>query len=514
MSDKRHTPIPPQIDDEFAGVIRELGRGGQTAIFYGLVGQVIRVVMQIMLGRVLGVQVFGLYTLGRSVLEVLSRIGLIGLHNGVVHFLSIFQGEGDHAQVRGTILTALALVIGSSGMIGIGLWLAADWAAIALFNKPDLAHVLQGFAIALPIYSVLLLLTACARGFRHIGYYSGMTHMVHPLMICIFVAAGFAIGLRIDGVLWGFGLSTALACGLMLAGILRLFPALLSLQQGFQFASSRILPHSAKVLFKDLSSRLLLHLDRLMLGAFSVASDVGIYGVSAFIGGRIDFFLRMFSSIFAPMISDLYNQGKHGEMTRLFQTVTKWTLLLTLPVLFMFVFLGQALLELFGKEFQAGWPTLMVLSLGGLVSVSVGPAGFMLIMTGRPGLELLNSWISGLVNIALNLWLIPRYGALGAASATATTIAALNLIRVAEVYHIHRCHPFRMGTLKVSAAFALSGGAMWQLAQFYQFELWGKLACMGGFLAIYLGLLFAFGWDDEDQLVLRRLKRKFRRFLP
>ncbi len=222
----------------------------------------------------------------------------------------------------------------------------------------------------------------------------------------------------------------------------------------------------------------------------------------------------MFNGIFAPMISDLYNQGKRDEMARIFQTVTKWTLLLTLPVFFTFIFLGHTLLELFGREFQAGWPTLVVLSLGSLASISVGPAGFMLIMTGRPELELLNSWVSGMMNIALNLWLIPRYGALGAALATAMTIATLNIIRVSEVYHIHHCHPFRFGTLKVLAAFVLSGGAMWQLAHIYQLELWGKLACVGGFLVMYLGLLFAFGWDDEDQLVLHRFKRKFSRFLP
>lgn len=515
MRNQQRPENSSQIDNaEFAGVVRELGRGGQTAILYGLVGQIIRLVMQILLGRVLGAQLFGLYTLGRSVIEVLSRLGLLGLQNGVVHFLAIFQGERDHAQIRGTILTALVLVIGCGGLTGFGLWLASDWAAAALFDKPDLAPVLRGFAMAIPAYSTLLLLTACARGLRHIGYYSGMTHMVQPLLILAFVAGGFAIGLKLNGVLWAFGISNALSCGLMFLGLRRIFPSLLSLREGFQFASSRILPYSIKVVFKDISNRILLHLDRLMLGAFGVASDLGIYGVSAFIGSRIDFFLRMFNGIFAPMISDLYNQGKRDEMARIFQTVTKWTLLLTLPVFFTFIFLGHTLLELFGREFQAGWPTLVVLSLGSLVNISVGPAGFMLIMTGRPELELFNSWISGAMNIALNLWLIPAYGALGAALATATTVATLNLIRVSEVYYIHHCHPFRFGTLKVLAAFLLSGGAMWQLAHIYQFGLGGKLACMGGFLAIYLGLLFAFGWDDEDQLVLHRLKRRLNRFLP
>lgn len=515
MNRKQNTASTPHADakENFKGAVRELGRGGRTAILFGLAGQLIRFVMQVMLGRMLGPQVYGLYTLGRSALEILSRFGLIGLHNGVVHFIAIFNGEGDHARVRGTILTALALVAGSGSMAGIGLWWASDWVAGAVFDKPALAPALRGFAAALPAYSILLLLTSCARGLRHIGYYSGMTHVVHPLSVLIFVAGGFAIGMKLDGVLWGFGLSTALACVLMLIGLRRLFPSLLSLREGFQFSTSRILSFSAKVLFKDLSSRILTHLDRLMLGILGVASDVGIYGMSAFIGHRIDFFQRMFNSIFAPMIADLYNQGKRSEMIRIFQTVSKWTLLLTLPVFFTFMFLGYAILELFGREFHTGWAALMVLSLGNLINVGAGPVGHMLMMTGRPGLELLNSWISGLANIALNLWLIPHYGAFGAALATAMTVTMLNLIRLSEVYRIHQCHPFRIGTLKVITAFALSGGAMWQLTDIYRFALGRKLVCLAGFLVIYAGLLFAFGWDEEDEIVVHRLKRRFRRLI-
>ncbi|PON14953.1 hypothetical protein C2W62_26380 [Candidatus Entotheonella serta] len=334
MNMKPYKASESHTEADCTGIVRELGRGGRTAILFGLAGQVVRLVMQVMFGRILGAQVYGLYTLGRSALDILSRFSLIGLQNGVVHFLAIYDGEGDDARVRGIILTAIALVAGSSGLAGLGLWWASDWTAHVVFDKPELTIALRGFVLALPFYSMLLLLTACARGLRHIGYFSGMTQVVHPLIVLIFVAGSFAMGMQLDGVLWGFGLSTALACVLMFLGLRRLFPSLLSLRQGFHFAGSRVLTFSAQVLFKDLSSRILTHLDRLMLGILGVASDVGIYGMSAFIGHRIDFFQRMFNSIFAPMIADLYNQGKRSEMVRIFQTVSKWTLLLTLPVFF------------------------------------------------------------------------------------------------------------------------------------------------------------------------------------
>ena len=46
---------------------------------------------------------------------------------------------------------------------------------------------------------------------------------------------------------------------------------------------------------------------------------------------------------------------------------------------------------------------------------------------------------------------------------------------------------------------------MWVLADVYQFALRGKRACLAGFMLIYAGLVFGFGWDEKDQLVLQRL---------
>jgi O-antigen/teichoic acid export membrane protein len=340
-----------------------------------------------------------------------------------------------------------------------------------------------------------------------------MTHVIHPLGVLLFTGGAFLIGMRLEGIVWGFVLSTGLACGLMLHWTMRLFPELWHLKKGCLFASSRILPYSIKVLFNDFLHRVLSHTDRLMLGAFGAASEVGIYSMSAFMGSKIDFFQGTFNSIFAPTIADLYSRGQYRELVRIFQTVTKWTLVLTLPVFFACLFLGHFLLELFGREFQAGWSTLVVLAVANLINIGVGPVGYMLVMTERPGLEFFNSWIAGVTNILLNLWLIPRYGALGAAIATGSSIAMVNLLRLVQVQRIHHCHPFRWGTLKVLMAWALAGGTVWTLSHAYHLEDWRRLVAMAGFLFAYGGLLTLFGWDEEDKLVLRQLRRKVRVWL-
>ena len=74
-------------------------------------------------------------------------------------------------------------------------------------------------------------------------------------------------------------------------------------------------------------------------------------------------------------------------------------------------------------------------------------------------LNLINGLIALALGIALNLLLIPMYGILGAALATAITLAAWGLWRVVEVWHLLRCFPFTVrsgGLLLGTDGFALA----------------------------------------------------------
>jgi O-antigen/teichoic acid export membrane protein len=297
----------------------------------------------------------------------------MGMQNAVVRFLAIFRGEGDEAQIRGTILASLALVLVAGSVLGVGLWLVAEWLAVAVFHEPALGPVLRVFAVALPLHAMLVLLAACARGFRHMAYFSGMTHVLHPFGVLLLSSIAFLIGLRLEGALLGFTCATGLAALLMLYGLVRLFPTLWALRQGVTFNGKYVVPYAAKMFLADFTQPLLGHTDRLMLGYFSIARDVGIYSISAFIGSKLSFFQTMLNSIFAPVIADLHNRGKHDELVRLFQTVSKWTLLCTLPIFFACLFLGDFVLSLFGRDFQAGWPVLVVLASAHLIDIGVGP---------------------------------------------------------------------------------------------------------------------------------------------
>jgi O-antigen/teichoic acid export membrane protein len=59
-----------------------------------------------------------------------------------------------------------------------------------------------------------------------------------------------------------------------------------------------------------------------------------------------------------------------------------------------------------------------------------------------------NSLINFFINIGLNILLIPKYGIVGGAAATSTSIILANTLLLGEVYYFKGVHPFSLESLK------------------------------------------------------------------
>jgi len=89
---------------------------------------------------------------------------------------------------------------------------------------------------------------------------------------------------------------------------------------------------------------------------------------------------------------------------------------------------GRGLLAMFGPSFVDGYPVLFILSVGLLLRASIGPAETLLIMAGQQRIAALVYTAAFFLNVSLNFLLIPHLGINGAATATATALAAETLV--------------------------------------------------------------------------------------
>jgi O-antigen/teichoic acid export membrane protein len=175
--------------------------------------------------------------------------------------------------------------------------------------------------------------------------------------------------------------------------------------------------------------------DTLMVGALMDTTQAGVYAVASRVSALALFGMFAVNAIVAPMIAELYADNKLTELQR---TVTHGTLASMGFALFIaigLVFLGSPVLSLFGNAFTAGENALLILLVGQVVSAGTATVGYLLTMTGFQGVS---AWITGggaVLNIVLNAILIPIWGLVGAAFATASTVALTNGI---SAYFVQR----------------------------------------------------------------------------
>lgn len=489
-------------------LIKQIAKGGGISFTGNIIGKGFNFLLHILLTHILGVEAYGLYALGRSIIEISQTFSSLGLTQGVVRFGSIYRGENNEAKLKGTLLAALTVSFLSGTSVSIMLFFLSGFFATHLFHEPTLIPVIKVLAFSLPFYTLMMVASYSARVFRRMEYEVGIRRVSHPLSNLLLVGISFSLGFRLLGAVYAFLISSFLAAILGIYFLWQLFPKLVSGLKP-EVELKNILFYSSTVLLVGLTTVLLYRTDRIMLGAFGMAKDVGIYNAAAIMSAQMAIFLTSFNAIFSPTIADLYNQGNMDQLNKLLKTITKWIFALTIPTFLVLISFPRQIMGLFGMNFKVGGSVLIVLGLAQIVNASVGSVGFMLIMTGKQKLEFLNNVVLCGVNIFLNIILIPRYGILGAAIAMGISIALVNLARLLEVYYLHRIHPYKFSYWKPITAGVTAIFSFIILRQFIRFTGWAWL--MGAILLVifYVMVFLLLGLNQEEKVILKAVRQRF-----
>ena len=142
--------------------------------------------------------------------------------------------------------------------------------------------------------------------------------------------------------------------------------------------------------------------------------------------------------------------------------MTRWTLAATISVLLVLAVMPGSVLRIFGEDFVEGEASLRILIVGMIVPVMVGTVGFILIMAGRTGWDLL-VYVGGFtidVGLALLLARPDALGMRGAAIAQAATLTFSAIARLLLVRRFLGIWPFDRAYLRLVAPTLIGGLAM------------------------------------------------------
>jgi O-antigen/teichoic acid export membrane protein len=463
----------------------------------------------IVITRTIGAEVFGKYALANSIFQVLGVFAVFGLNTGVVRLVSKYRARNEPQAVKGSLVSSMI----------VSLWLSITIMLLVIGFAPLIAHrgfpnierfglILRVYIIALPFNALMLVLDGYTQGLKTLKYSVIVESVSRPVIRLVAVVGLFLLGLRLFGVIFGTVASFVAAAAMAFYFARKMSPF------DFKRTATRLVTrelffYSLPLVFARFMNVLIIRSNTILVGFFTNATDTGLFGAAITLSPLISLGLLSFSKIFAPVISELWEKGDRAELEASFKSVTKWVFSIGFPIFLIFMLFSPTLLKVFGKDFGRAATALRLLSAGQIVDAAVGPVGFILSMTGRQNLNLVNSVVLAVVNVGLNVIFIPRYGIAGAGLATAISLAALNVVRVVEVKILYGFTPFRRDLYKPILAGLLTLGIFYSLKTVFA---WGGLVSTlllsAAFAGVYIVLLYFFGLSEEKEVLFEILRRR------
>ena len=253
--------------------------------------------------------------------------------------------------------------------------------------------------------------------------------------------------------------------------------------------------------------------DRIALGFFRHPREVGIYAIGATVVVYVPLVLSSINQIFAPTISDLHTRHEHALLARLFQSLTKWVVGMTLPLALVIIALARPLMRIFGGDFEVGWPILVIGTLAQLVNCGVGSVGYLLLMSGNERRLLKVQIVMALVMVGACIALVPLWGIVGASLAAAITTVGMNVWNLLEVRKVLGLSPYNRSYLRLLPPAIATAAAMLVLRR-YAGVFHHDWLTVGVALTLAYGIFAAVvllsGLDADDKLIAKAIWSRVR----
>lgn len=417
-------------------------KSGGLVLFFKVLGALAGYIFTIVVGRMYGAAVYGIFEMSFTILMIASVVVKLGLDTANVRFTTDFLVKKEWGKIVDLYKKSVLTIVFTSIVAGITIY-ALRYQFEHWFAMEGLGNALTWVALCVLPFACMQFNAEALRGFKSMTLFS-----IFQQGSVLLLAAGIVILLPKDFLLdrskatMAFASSAVVLMVLSFIGYTKTRAKIIS---GFKRASSDF-PSIVRIGIPLLVSGSLFLVmswtDVLMIGYFETEADVGVYRTAFKVATLITFTQFAVNSIAAPTIAQHYSEQNMNGLRKYVRQIGWVNLITSLPIFIIIVLFREFLLQLIGDEFAQGAYLIPVLAIGQLVNALCGPVMYILNMTGKERLsQRIMLWMA-IANLVLNFILIPIYGILGAAIATSASMIAWNVIAAGYVYKYYEVISF------------------------------------------------------------------------
>ena len=486
---------------------RGIAWAGAVNLVGGATGSVIGLLLAAIVGRGLGTDGAGTYFLVVAVFMIVSNVAELGADTGLVRFASAARATGRVHQVPLLVRIAVGPVLLGGVVVVV---LTAAWARE---RSGDLGGLDPGLVVGASVLAVLSSLIAVAlslaRGLGDVLAYPLLQNIGLPLLRLVGVFAVVTAGGGVAAVLTAWmapiplvlALAAAVSLTLLVRRAGRLRPEQVTAAErrraahGFwAFSATRGLSSAVEIMLE--------WFDVILVGALTSPEQAGVYAVVTRCARAGEVVQQAARIAVGPQISAALARGAVTEAREIYGLVTAAMIWLAWPFFIVLALFGDVVLAAFGSGFGDGAVSLAVLSLAMGLATAAGTVQTILLMGGRSSWQLADKSAALVLNIALNLLLVPQWGIEGAAVSWAVTIVADTAL---VVYQVQRLMGVRPVGRYLWVAAGLAVGVVGAMAGAARLLLGASAPVLVGTVVVTAGVYLAVSWPLRHRLGLVEL---------
>jgi O-antigen/teichoic acid export membrane protein len=543
--------VAPAERSRADGRLADVAKGGLLNLVGAAVAGLSTVAVTLLVTRNFSQAAAGAFFTATSLFLIIEAVASLGSPPGMVYFIARLRSTGEHSRIPEVLRSAVRPVLIVSVVAAVALAAAAEPVARLLLHgqlghvgaRPtEVATALRALAVTLPFAALLDTLLGATRGYRAMA----PTNVTERIGRSLLQLAGIAVAAAIGDAAWlaplwalpyvpavvlawlwlrrirqrsrrpdaALGTAAPATAG-PAAGPADTGPAMTRSHTAVPVqvapAASRgpgrwAAAHRREPLrfwrftgprgLAALAQITIQRVDIVLVAIIRGPVEAAIYTAATrfLVAGQLG--NQAISQAAQPRFTEMFAQGDLRGANRIYQVTTAWLILVTWPFYLLVVSFGPQILTVFGRSYDAGSTVMVILGLTMLLATGCGQVDMVLVTTGRSSWSLVNGLLAVVVNVGLDVLLIPRYGITGAAIGWSVAIVVTNLMPLAQLAATVRLNPLGRGTVITAALSAVSFGVLpWAVRGFFGHGAFPSLAAIACGCALTAAGMWRFSGD-------------------
>jgi O-antigen/teichoic acid export membrane protein len=424
-----------KIAKEYRGTLTDKNFGevfkGSIIIFLARsLAMVLALLANVIVAKYYGAKTVGGLALLTTFLTISGLFVTVGLNTSLLRLIPEQLERTNFHGARAIFLASLKISFVTGFLVSLIAWLNIPFITNKFFKSNEMEQLLYTSVLLIIVMNISAINGVAIRALKETQIFAAL-QLLTPLFGITFLVVTTFCFYNPFNPFYTYFMSLIIGCIVSTFIVLRLFGCKESLSRQQSDLGCRSLGVFRTSLPMFLSSALYLvvsQTDVVMLGAMTKPEDVGVYIIMMKLGLGVNFILMSINMVLGPKFAELYSRDDMQGLISVAQKSSKLIFYCTAPFLSILIVFGKPILGFFGEDFIGGYTALIFIALGQFVNSICGSVGYFMNMTGHQKIFCRIVFLGALLNIVLNLLLIPRYGITGAAIASLLSVCLWNIV--------------------------------------------------------------------------------------